>query len=123
LEKNFKKPSKDPYLKILAQIVKAVVISAGGKSREAEREIELALKALLEANSDPKNIKLRELMDTFAQMRLLFTQIGVQEGYFTMASNPYYIQFAELVSTINSKVKNEELCRYAQDINLHINNF
>lgn len=90
LEKSFKKPSKDPYLKIVSQIVKATVLSAGGKTRIAEEEIKNAFAALLEANSDPKNIKLGDLMGLFAQTRVLLTQMGVQEGYFTLASNPYY---------------------------------
>ena len=110
-------------MKILSQIVKATVLSAGGKARIADEEIKSAFAALLEANSDPKNIKLRELMDMFCQTRVLLTAMGVQEGYFTLASNPYYKQFAEVVSQINSKVKNEELCRYAHDINIHVNNF
>ena len=123
VEKSFKKPSKDPYMKILTQIVKATVLSAGGKKRIAEEDIQSAFKDLLEASADPKNIKLRELMDLFAQTRVLLTAMGVQEGYFTLASNPYYKQFADVVNQINSKVKNEELCRYAHNISLHTNKF
>jgi hypothetical protein len=107
----------------LTLIVKATVLSAAGKTRIAEEDIKSAFTQLLEVTSDPKNIKLRELMDLFAQTRVLLTALGVQEGYFTLASNPYYKQFADVVCTINSKVKNEELCRYAHDISLHTNKF
>ena len=75
---------------IVSQIVQATVLSASGKARRAEQEVKTALQALLDANSDPKNIKLAPLMDTFSQTRLLLTQMGVQEGYYTLASNPYY---------------------------------
>lgn len=65
-EKNQKKASKDPYAKILSQIVRASIISAGGKIREANEELESAFNSLLEACGNVANIKLKELMETCA---------------------------------------------------------
>ena len=48
---------------------------------------------------------------------------GTFDGYYTAATNPYYIKFSNVVKEINSKVKSEDLTELVHDTSLHVNDY